>query len=71
MATSECDASIVRSTIRLAHDLGLRVIAEGVEATDSLVMVTRMGCDQAQGFVIARPAAGPEILDWVRSNGWI
>jgi EAL domain-containing protein (putative c-di-GMP-specific phosphodiesterase class I) len=70
MATSERDTSIVRSTIRLAHDLGLRVVAEGVEAMDSLAMVTRMGCDQAQGFVIARPAAGPEILDWARSNGW-
>ena len=71
MATSERDASIVRSTIRLAHDLGLRVVAEGVEATDSLAMVTRMGCDQAQGFIIARPAAGPETLAWARSNGWI
>ena len=71
MATSDHDTSIVRSTIRLAHDLGLQVVAEGVDATDSLAMVTRMGCDQAQGFVIARPAAGPEILAWARSNGWI
>jgi EAL domain-containing protein (putative c-di-GMP-specific phosphodiesterase class I) len=29
-----------------------------------------MGCDQAQGFVICRPAEGSVILDWVRSNGW-
>ncbi|MET0917044.1 MAG: EAL domain-containing protein, partial [Burkholderiales bacterium] len=48
MPTSERDTSIVRSTIRLAHDLGLTVVAEGVEAADSLAMITRMGCDQAQ-----------------------
>jgi EAL domain-containing protein (putative c-di-GMP-specific phosphodiesterase class I) len=55
MPTSERDTSIVRSTINLAHNLGLKVVAEGVESTDSLAMITQMGCDQAQGFVIARP----------------
>jgi len=68
--TSERDTSIVRSTINLAHDLGLKVVAEGVEVADSLAMLTRMGCDQAQGFVIAPPAEGSVILDWVCSNGW-
>jgi EAL domain-containing protein (putative c-di-GMP-specific phosphodiesterase class I) len=48
MPTSERDTSIVRSTIRLAHDLGLKVVAEGVEVADSLALLTRMGCDQAQ-----------------------
>ena len=70
MPTSERDTSIVRSTIHLAHDLGLKVVAEGVEAADSLAMITRMGCDQAQGVVIAPPAEGPVIFDWVRANGW-
>jgi diguanylate cyclase (GGDEF)-like protein/PAS domain S-box-containing protein len=70
MPTSERDTSIVRSTIRLAHDLGLKVVAEGVEAADSLAMITRMGCDQAQGFAIAAPAEASVILDWARSNGW-
>ena len=70
MPTSERDTSIVRSTIHLAHDLGLKVVAEGVEAADSLAMITLMGCDQAQGVVIAPPAEGPVIFDWVRANGW-
>jgi diguanylate cyclase (GGDEF)-like protein len=70
MATSERDASIVRSTIHLAHDLGLDVVAEGVETAEALALVTRMGCDQAQGFLIAAPAAGPSILDWARANDW-
>jgi EAL domain-containing protein (putative c-di-GMP-specific phosphodiesterase class I) len=67
---SERDSSIVRSTIHLAHDLGLKVIAEGVEGADSLAMITYMGCNKAQGFLIAPPAEGAVILDWVRSNGW-
>ena len=70
MTTSERDASIVRSTIHLAHDLGLEVIAEGVETAESLAMVTRMDCDLAQGFVIAHPATAAVTLDWARSNGW-
>ena len=77
MPTSERDASIVRSTIHLAHDLGLEVVAEGVETADSLAMITRMGCDQAQGFVIAPPAEGSvtprlgalERLELVDCNG--
>ncbi|MET0203888.1 MAG: EAL domain-containing protein [Casimicrobiaceae bacterium] len=70
MPTSERDTSIVRSTIRLAHDLGLTVVAEGVEAAESLALITRMGCDQAQGFLIAPPAEGSVIFDWVGANGW-
>jgi EAL domain-containing protein (putative c-di-GMP-specific phosphodiesterase class I) len=70
MPTSERDSSIVRSIIHLAHGLGLKVVAEGVEAADLLTIITSMGCDQAQGFVIAPPAEGSVILDWVRSNGW-
>jgi EAL domain-containing protein (putative c-di-GMP-specific phosphodiesterase class I) len=70
MLTNERDASIVRSTINLAHDLGLKVVAEGVETADSLRRITHMGCDQAQGFVIAAPAEGSVILDWIRSSAW-
>ena len=70
MPTSERDSSIVRSMIHLAHGLGLKVVAEGVEAADLLTIIKSMGCDQAQGFVIAPPAEGSVILDWVRSNGW-
>ena len=70
MASSERDTSIVRSIINLGHDLDLKVVAEGVETAESLALVTRMGCDQAQGFVIAPPAEGSVICDWLRSSGW-
>jgi EAL domain-containing protein (putative c-di-GMP-specific phosphodiesterase class I) len=66
MPRSPRDTSIVRSTIHLAHDLGLGVIAEGVESPESLALVTSMGCDQAQGFAIAPPAEGWMITDWAR-----
>jgi EAL domain-containing protein (putative c-di-GMP-specific phosphodiesterase class I) len=69
MATSERDASIVRSTIRLAHDLGLEVVAEGVEAPDQLATITEMGCDRAQGIAIAAPAEGSAVLDWMQQPG--
>jgi EAL domain-containing protein (putative c-di-GMP-specific phosphodiesterase class I) len=68
MLTSEADASIVRSTINLAHDLGLAVVAEGVENSDTLAMIADMGCDEAQGLLIGSPVSGPEILDWPRQR---
>jgi diguanylate cyclase (GGDEF)-like protein len=70
MTTSDRDASIVRSTINLAHDLGLHVIAEGVEDAGALAMITQMGCDQVQGNLIAPPTAGASVVQWARTNGW-
>src|ERR671915_635788 len=49
------DAAIVRSTIELAHNLGLRVVAEGVESADAWARLREMGCDLAQGFHVSRP----------------
>ena len=54
---SQKDALLVKSTVDLAHSLGLKVTAEGVETTASLSLLTAMGCDQAQGYLIARPQA--------------
>jgi EAL domain-containing protein (putative c-di-GMP-specific phosphodiesterase class I)/GGDEF domain-containing protein len=49
------DALLVRSTIDLAHSLGLKVTAEGVETETALALLAAMGCDQSQGYFIARP----------------
>jgi EAL domain-containing protein (putative c-di-GMP-specific phosphodiesterase class I) len=70
MMTNVRDTSIVRSTINLAHDLGLRVVAEGIETADALAMIGRLGCDEAQGHLIARPQPGPAIAAWVERGGW-
>ncbi|RJG04237.1 EAL domain-containing protein [Noviherbaspirillum sedimenti] len=55
------DAAIVASTISLAHNLGLMVVAEGVESVDQLVHLKTAGCDQVQGFYFQRPAAAAEV----------
>jgi EAL domain-containing protein (putative c-di-GMP-specific phosphodiesterase class I)/GGDEF domain-containing protein len=62
---SQRDALIVRSTIDLAHSLGLKVIAEGVETETCFALLTAMGCDQAQGFLIAKPLPLKELLTFL------
>ena len=59
------DQAIVRSTIELAHSLGITVVAEGVESEDVLQQLRALGCDLAQGFCLAHPAAAGEITDWL------
>jgi EAL domain-containing protein (putative c-di-GMP-specific phosphodiesterase class I) len=55
MATDEASIAIVDSIIAIAHRLGLSVTAEGVENEGQLVMLRERGCDEIQGFLIARP----------------
>lgn len=61
MANDESDASIVRATVSLAHDLGLEVVAEGVEDQASQDALSRMGCEYIQGYHIARPMPHDEL----------
>jgi diguanylate cyclase (GGDEF)-like protein len=55
MIQDKDDAVIVRSTIDLAHNLGLKVVAEGVENAETLTLLHELGCDLAQGYHISRP----------------
>jgi diguanylate cyclase (GGDEF)-like protein len=55
------DAIIVRSTIDLAHKLGRKVVAEGVESRETLELLSRWGCDRAQGFHIGEPMPADEL----------
>ncbi|MGY2003623.1 putative bifunctional diguanylate cyclase/phosphodiesterase [Blastococcus sp. SYSU DS1024] len=55
------DRTIVRSTVELAHSLGLRVVAEGVETRATWAELARLGCDAAQGFWLARPMPDAEV----------
>jgi EAL domain-containing protein (putative c-di-GMP-specific phosphodiesterase class I) len=54
------DAAIVRAVISLGHELGVAVIAEGVETERQLEMLERLGCRQAQGYLFARPMCAAE-----------
>ena len=62
--TSE-DAVIVRSTIEMSHNLGLKVVAEGVEYAHSLRLLERWQCDTAQGYLISRPLGAEAFEAWV------
>jgi len=64
------DTAIVRSTADLAHNLGLAVVAEGVEDEWTLDLLGTFGCDLAQGYHIARPMASPAFLNWLATSTW-
>lgn len=59
------DAAIVRSTIDLAHNLGLRVVAEGVEDEATYELLAGMHCDAVQGYYISRPVEAPALIEWL------
>jgi EAL domain-containing protein (putative c-di-GMP-specific phosphodiesterase class I) len=71
MEKSQNDEVIVHSTIELAHNLGLSVVAEGVESKETLKRLALLGCDTAQGFIISRPLTFEqmnELLDATRAR---
>jgi diguanylate cyclase (GGDEF)-like protein len=65
LGRNEEDDAIVRSTIDLAHSLGIVVVAEGVESEDVLARLRALGCDLAQGYCLARPAPAEDITAWL------
>jgi EAL domain-containing protein (putative c-di-GMP-specific phosphodiesterase class I) len=66
MEENAADAAIVRSTIALAGNLGLAVVAEGVESEAVLRELGRLGCDAAQGFHMSRPLPAVDLEAWLR-----
>ena len=65
MADSHPDAVIVTTTIELAHQLGLEVVAEGVETQEAWERLREMGCDLAQGYFLSRPMASEHATAWL------
>ena len=59
------DASIVKSTIDLAHNLGLTVVAEGIENEDVLGQLSKLGCDEGQGYFIGKPMPEKDFSIWL------
>lgn len=66
MLTDENDGLIVQSTIDLAHNLGLTVIAEGVENEEVMMRLRKLRCDLAQGYHIARPQSRDAFMRWLK-----
>ena len=69
MAVDASDAAIVRSTIDLAHNLGLKVVAEGVESEDAWRHLEALGCDFAQGYYLSRPLPAEAATRLIRERG--
>jgi EAL domain-containing protein (putative c-di-GMP-specific phosphodiesterase class I) len=63
----EENRSIVRSTIHLAHQMGIQVVAEGVESETAWRQLRSMGCERAQGYLIAKPLPAREVPAWLAS----
>lgn len=70
MVKNENDAIIVRSTIDLAHNLGLKVVAEGVEDQETLLLLASFGCDIGQGYFFARPMPAENFTRWLSESPW-
>ena len=65
MEHDRADLKIVRSTIDLAHNLGLSVVAEGVESAPAWHLLRALHCDEAQGFFMSKPMPQESFVDWV------
>ena len=70
MMTDKHAAVIVRSTIELAHNLGLKVVAEGVESQQLWETLTQWGCDAAQGYYISKPLPQDQLMAWLQTSVW-
>ncbi|MYN25293.1 putative bifunctional diguanylate cyclase/phosphodiesterase [Duganella levis] len=65
MENDEGDTKIVRSTIDLGHNMGLRVVAEGIESEAVWRLLAELGCDQGQGYFMSRPIPGDQMIPWL------
>jgi len=65
IASDPRNAIMVRSTIVLAHELGMKVVAEGIEDAECLGLLREMGCDSGQGYFIGRPMSADALADFL------
>lgn len=70
LACNDEDAILVRSTIELGHNLGLKVTAEGIEDETSMDMLRQYGCDTAQGYFISKPIPPEDLVKFARTSRW-
>ena len=68
VTTDADDATITRAVIGMAHNLGLKVVAEGVETEEQISFLSANGCDEAQGFYFARPQPAIELGAWLATE---
>jgi diguanylate cyclase (GGDEF)-like protein len=71
LASDASDEIIVRSTIELAHNMGLVVVAEGVEDEAAVSRLRTLGCDMMQGYWLSRPLAEDQVEPWMRASAFV
>ncbi|MGY1857769.1 putative bifunctional diguanylate cyclase/phosphodiesterase [Modestobacter sp. SYSU DS0290] len=71
MSTSQNESFIARSIVELAHNLGLRVVAEGVEDEVTRDLLAQMGCDKVQGFLVSRPLPEDRLEGWLLARSGV
>ena len=59
------DRVIVQTTIEMCHSLGYAVVAEGVESTETMELLEKMGCDMVQGYILTPPLPFDDIIVWL------
>jgi len=64
----EQNEAIVRTTIELAHNMNLQVVAEGIEDEQTLRHISDMGCEEAQGYFLSKPVSSDDLLDWLNNR---
>lgn len=70
LAKDNNDAVIVCSTIDLGHNLGLKVVAEGVENEEVWHLLANLGCDIAQGYYMSKPIPNEKFVEWMKNSRW-
>jgi len=68
LMTDDQNKAIVQTTIELAHNMKLKVVAEGVEDEDTLRQICDMGCEEAQGHFLSKPVPAAELIDWLENR---
>lgn len=66
MLHSDSDRVMVQKTIEIGHDLGMKVVGEGVEIPEQLEFLRNHGCDIAQGYLFSRPLSTPALVTWLK-----
>ena len=71
MLCDKNDMAIVKASIEMAHNMGIRVVAEGVETQEQLSKLIALGCDEAQGYFFAKPLPIEELIKWQQNFSWV
>ncbi|MFT3786871.1 MAG: EAL domain-containing protein [Tepidisphaeraceae bacterium] len=69
--TSRRTAAVIHSAITLARDLGMELIAEGVESLDQVALLQTLGCEFAQGYLFARPSSVDRFVALAQNRTWL